>query len=333
MAKEQQHVQAFWHAVLLLLFAAAYLFTVVQCSMVVRLRLLVACAAVLSVAVAAKMHCINALEGLSAVILHGCLARTSTAIWLAKALRFQAPFNARASSRGIWTDCGSSPQAVGMTADEVAFAEQVLCSQAHDRAEAVLHSDPESLDSGSHVVLSCLREGLGASDKPSQFADLHSQQASVAQQLRELHSAVEAGDARRMRTAIDNAKAACVGDEEITFAEAVLRIEEARIHRAALHSLRRSAAATATGGDLARLCATLRAALRQARVVGIGGEEVAAAEVVLQEAEARTPRAPPVLRLPHCLAGKTKRGGSPARKKKVTFADSDYQADEVPLSE
>jgi len=282
--------------------------------------------------VAAKIYCVSALEGLSAVISHGSLGRACASIWQAQTGLPKLAYTSDDHLRGTCTDCPSTFQAVGMTADEVAFAEQVLCSQGQDRAEAVLYCVSESPDSASNVVPSCMRESLEASDQPSQCADLHSHQAAVAQQLRELHSAVEAGDARRMRTAIRDAKAACVSDEEITFAEAVLRIEEARIQRAALHSLRRSAAATAAGGDLARLCATLRAALRQARSVGIGEEEVAAAEVVLQEAEARTPRAPPVLRLPHGLAGRTERGGSATRKKKVTFADSDYQIDEVPLS-
>jgi hypothetical protein len=199
-------------------------------------------------------------------------------------------------------------QKVGMTLEEVAFAEEVLCCSEQDqKPPQVVHRTPPN--------------------------SLHAQQmngddCSMPEELHELHKAVEAGDATHLRAAIARARAAHVSAEEVTLAEAVLQIEETRLQRAALHRLRQAmqrfngAGAQTTIAPVAPLAddvERLRGAVHRARAAGVSTDELMAAEAVLLDADARVPQlCQAALKIQS--AGRIQRDGGASRKR-VTFAD------------
>jgi hypothetical protein len=196
-----------------------------------------------------------------------------------------------------------SQQAVGMTAEEIAFAEQVLTS----------------FEQESTQLQVLVEEPLAAS------SDLRAQDEDP---LHQLHRAMAAGDVVWLHEAISVAQTANVSPEELTLAEAVLSIEEARFQRSSLHGLRQARdqlTVASTSADAAR---KLRIALRSAKLAGVDEHELHGAETLLQSVEANFAppvQAKPVLKSPG--AGLGERPLCPTRKKKVVFADESFGLD------
>lgn len=251
--------------------------------------------------VSAAVHCARAVD-LCREVTRGCSSRAASA-----QLGADAP-KARATPTPPLTRQSARP--LGLTAEEVAFAEEILSGDSSlDEDSGGAHAR-----SGGHAAISS--SYIGDDMAPSLPAlswrlDVP-EEAEAERALRELHAAIEACCVARMREAIRDAKAASVGADEIAFAEAVLQIESSRELQASLQALRRAAA----GNDVGRL----RAAFYRAKAAGAGAEELCAADAAIQALEARTP-AP----APSALAGRGERAAGSGPKKKVTFADSATQ--------
>lgn len=247
---------------------------------------------------------------------------------------------------------GALLRPVGMTSEEVAFAEKVLTSPEPDTPRLrVIVQRPNSppvvsmccgstssstpanetcvwiaaamnaLDSDD-LDQACLVSALPAPVALSASLSLCPLQQECLREepLRELHRAVEAGDAVQLRAAISVAQGAGVDAEEVTLAEAVLQIEVARLQRVGLHGLRQASTCLAGDGAAADELVKMRVAVRAARVAGVDTGELQAAEALLRSAEVRigTPRRVTVaLRSPH--------RGVTSPKKKVTFAEEDVR--------
>eukprot|EP00930_Biecheleria_cincta_P053048 TRINITY_DN38391_c0_g1_i1.p1 TRINITY_DN38391_c0_g1~~TRINITY_DN38391_c0_g1_i1.p1 ORF type:complete len:285 (-),score=63.05 TRINITY_DN38391_c0_g1_i1:114-968(-) len=142
-------------------------------------------------------------------------------------------------------------QLVGLTPEEVAFAEEVLGDEA----------------------------SLSRAEKPHEEMPLHSNLAA-SHALRELHLAIEADDTEALHLAIADAERSGVPEEEIAFGVAVLQLRMDREQKEAMKFLQRVMATTG-GADAVRL----RSAILLARAAGISREELQVAENLLAASE------------------------------------------------
>jgi hypothetical protein len=232
-----------------------------------------------------------------------------------------------------------SEREVGMTAEEVAFAERVLCCPGQEsepcqanRLEIPYHQRPVC----STPVPVSRQEQSTANSRERGAATIPAAPSTIEEALTELHRAVEAGEAEQMRAAISGARAAGVSAEEVTLAEAVLQIEETRLRRTALHALQQAMHNLRVIGANSPAVATipastdvekLRVAVRRAQAAGVGAEYLQEAKALLLAAESRLRArwAHPALR----QSGNRHRGKCSNFVKKVTFADENFRIKEV----
>lgn len=227
------------------------------------------------------------------------------------------PARPRTAPEGADAAASRPSMAVGMTAAEVAFAEDVLTfdQDAHQVHIVVQrpHSPPVDCPVGCRAEKSSMQPATVEASRqllPS----------SPEECLKELHLAVEGGEAAQLRAAITAARAAGVGAEEVTLAQAVLQIEERRLQRSALHALKQAGQRFTTLADSATFedVAKLRAVLRKARNAGVNAVDLHTPEALLISAEARLG---PPRRAQTALRPSSVSDAAASPKKRVTFAD------------
>lgn len=144
-----------------------------------------------------------------------------------------------------------STRLVGLTPEEVTFAEEVLGGEA----------------------------SLSRAQKPHAETPLLSNLAA-SHALRELHRAIEGYDIDTLHQAVADAKESGVPEEEIAFGLAVLQLRMDRQRKDAMEFLQRVMAASG-GADAVRL----RSAVLLARAAGVSREEMQVAESLLAASE------------------------------------------------